>query len=104
VVICNNKPPGLTNYNVELEPEPIDSLQLSAINWQISEHIDWIENEPSWMVYDPNLPRRTSIRDALALMSEYVLDIMQPYLGDFDSTLPSLGYSIWNPWNGGWNP
>ncbi|EDR01226.1 uncharacterized protein LACBIDRAFT_312349 [Laccaria bicolor S238N-H82] len=34
------------------------------------------------MVYDPNMPRRTSLGDALALMAEYVLDIMQPYPGD----------------------
>ncbi|KIJ92036.1 hypothetical protein K443DRAFT_27647, partial [Laccaria amethystina LaAM-08-1] len=37
------------------------------------------------MVYDPSLPRRTSLGDALALMSEYVLDIMQPYPGDFET-------------------
>ena len=86
----SNKPPGLTSYNTELEPEliesdeaePIDSLELGTINWQASGNIDWIEDEPSWLVYDPSLPRRTLLGDALALMSEYVLDIMQPYLGD----------------------
>ncbi|KIJ96478.1 hypothetical protein K443DRAFT_107182 [Laccaria amethystina LaAM-08-1] len=34
------------------------------------------------MVYDPDMPRRTSLGDALALMAKYVLDIMQPYPGD----------------------
>ena len=34
------------------------------------------------MEYNPNSQRRKKMGDSLAMMSEYVLDIMQPYLGD----------------------
>ena len=61
----NGKPPGLTNYSIELEPDlidaeealEIDSLDLGAISWQASGNFEWIEDEPSWMVYNPSLPR-----------------------------------------------
>ena len=109
----NGKPPGLTNYSIELEPDlidaeealEIDSLDLGAINWQASGNIEWIEDEPSWMVYNPSLPRRTSLWDALALMSEYVLDIMQPYPGDCEA-LGNVGvrqrFSIYRTSNPDW--
>ena len=109
----NGKLPGLTNYSIELEPDlidaeealEIDSLDLGAINWQASGNIEWIEDEPSWMVYNPNLPRRTSLGDALALMSEYVLDIMQPYPGDCEA-LGNVGvrqrFSVYRTSNPDW--
>ena len=67
------------------EVQAIDSLELSAITLQASGNTDWVEDEPSWMVYDPNVSHWTLLRNTLALMSEYVSDIMQPYPGDCEA-------------------
>ena len=36
--------------------------------------------EPSWMEYNPNSQWHKKMGNSLTMMSEYVLDIMQPYL------------------------
>ena len=84
----NNKPPGLANYNIEIIPEVsdevdvLDNLELSMVEFDNSPHHIY-SYEPFWLEYDPDSThRRRRLGDALALMAEYVLDIMQPYPGD----------------------
>ena len=84
----NNKPPGLTNYNIEIIPDDsddvvvLDNLELGMMEFENSpSHV--FPYEPFWLEYDPeSTRRRRRLGDALALMAEYVLDIMQPYPGD----------------------
>ena len=91
-----NKPPGLTNYNIEFEPESsdsikvLDSLELGKVEfWDIPKN-HLFSYEPAWLEYNPEAPRRKDLGDGLALMAEYVLDIMQPYPGDSEFLHPGV--------------
>ena len=83
-----NKPPGLTNYNIEFEPEisdnvkVLDSLELRMVEFGNGPKIHMFSYEPAWSEYNPEAQQCERLGDSLALMAEYVLDIMQPYPGD----------------------
>ena len=53
------KPPGLANYNIEIEPESsdhvdvLDNLELNMVSWEEPSNLLY-SYEPSWMEYNPN--------------------------------------------------
>lgn len=87
VQASRSKPPGLANYNIEIEPEGsddvniLDNLELNMVGWEEPSNLLY-SYERAWMEYNPTTCQRKRMGDSLALMSEYVLDIMQPYPGD----------------------
>ena len=83
-----NRPPGLTNYNIEFEPESfddvkvLDSLELGMVEFGNIPKNHMFSYEPAWSEYNPEAQRCEHLGDSLALMTEYVLDIVQLYPSD----------------------
>ena len=67
----DNRPPGVSNYNIELEIQSeeevqvLDNLELGMIEIDGLFHytLNWGDYEPSWMTYNPLAPRQTKLGD-----------------------------------------
>jgi hypothetical protein len=93
-----NKPPGVSNFNMEIieeivpsdsnSAEVLDSLPLGHITFENDDETDsslspnpWPTSRPSWMNFNKLKPRN-KIGDALAMVAEYILSDIQPFPGD----------------------
>ena len=71
-----NKPPGLTNYNIEFEPEisddikVMDSLELGMVEFGSAPKNHMFSYEPAWSEYNPEAQHHEHLGDSLALMAE----------------------------------
>jgi hypothetical protein len=93
-----NKPPGISNFNMELieenlpsdsnSAEVLDSLPLGHINFENCDESSQSLSpnpqrtcRPNWMTLNELKPRK-QIGDALAMVAEHLLNDLQPFPGD----------------------